>query len=127
MIFGTLAQLHSLTYYIFFSAIQHDRDKIRYTKALKKKREEEKRLKEMVIKEDIGSPQSIASDTYINTSTPSSSTMINILENDHHSYDPEAQVYIIIVRASLCKNKISERCKSCYRRFITVRVKSEVT
>nr|AAG15131.1 nuclear receptor NHR-40 [Caenorhabditis elegans] len=72
-------------------AIQHDRDKIRYTKALKKKREEEKRLKEMVIKEDIGSPQSIASDTYINTSTPSSSTMINILENDHHSYDPEAQ------------------------------------
>lgn len=74
-------------------AIQHDRDKIRYTKALKKKREEEKRLKEVVIKEDIGSPQSIASDTYINTSTPSSSTMVNCMveQEQHSSLDPEAQ------------------------------------
>ncbi|CAI2356687.1 unnamed protein product [Caenorhabditis sp. 36 PRJEB53466] len=71
-------------------AIQHDRDKIRYTKALKKKREEEKR-KEMIIKEDIGSPQSIASDLYINTSTPSSSTMVNVVDNDHNVIDPEMQ------------------------------------
>lgn len=82
----------SLRTRIIFSAIQHDRDKIRYTKALKKKREEEKRIKEMVVKEEIGSPQSIASDTYINTSTPSSSTMVNVVENEPPmAMDPEAQ------------------------------------
>lgn len=75
-------------------AIQHDRDKIRYTKALKKKKEEEKRLKEIIIKEEVGSPQSIASDTYINTSTPSSSTMVNMIDNDHPSFDPDAQIDI---------------------------------
>ncbi|CAI5455569.1 unnamed protein product [Caenorhabditis angaria] len=72
-------------------AIQHDRDKIRYTKALKKKRDEEKRIKETVIKEDIGSPQSITSDTYINTSTPSSSTMVTMMEPETSHFDSEAQ------------------------------------
>lgn len=46
---------------ILISAIQHDRDKIRYTKALKKKKEEEKRLREKAefqLKEEVASPQS---------------------------------------------------------------------
>lgn len=86
-------------------AIQHDRDKIRYTKALKKKREEEKRLQEVIIKEEIGSPQSIASDTYINTSTPSSSTMLHCMiePEPHHSLDPEAQNDVKVIIEGLMR------------------------
>lgn len=53
--------LMSSAFRVTFSAIQHDRDKIRYTKALKKKKEEERRLKEQAelsLKEEIGSPNS---------------------------------------------------------------------
>ncbi|CAP23237.2 Protein CBR-NHR-40 [Caenorhabditis briggsae] len=98
-------------------AIQHDRDKIRYTKALKKKREEEKRLKEVVIKEEIGSPQSIASDTYINTSTPSSSTMLHfMIEQDHHSsMDPETQNDVKAVIEDLLR--IESKVKSLRNSF----------
>ncbi|PIC16408.1 hypothetical protein B9Z55_023021 [Caenorhabditis nigoni] len=98
-------------------AIQHDRDKIRYTKALKKKREEEKRLKEVVIKEEIGSPQSIASDTYINTSTPSSSTMLHfMIEQDHHSsMDPESQNDVKAVIEDLLR--IESKVKSLRNSF----------
>ncbi|CAB3400486.1 unnamed protein product [Caenorhabditis bovis] len=59
-------------------------------KALKKKRDEEKRMKEVTIKEDIGSPQSVLSENYINTSTPSSSTMMNAVE-ETTMFDTEAQ------------------------------------
>ncbi|KJH41168.1 zinc finger, C4 type [Dictyocaulus viviparus] len=75
-------------------AIQHDRDKIRYTKALKKKKEEERRLKEQAdlpLKEEIGSPNSAGSDQYVNTSTPSSSTMMVIPELDNSAFDLESQ------------------------------------
>ncbi|KAK6033399.1 Ligand-binding domain of nuclear hormone receptor, partial [Ostertagia ostertagi] len=74
--------------------IQHDRDKIRYTKALKKKKEEERRLKEqseLSLKEEVGSPNSATSDQYINTSTPSSSTMMIIPELDNSAFDLESQ------------------------------------
>ncbi|EYC18334.1 hypothetical protein Y032_0028g1800 [Ancylostoma ceylanicum] len=75
-------------------AIQHDRDKIRYTKALKKKKEEERRLREQAelsLKEEIGSPNSAGSDQYVNTSTPSSSTMMVIPELDSSAFDLESQ------------------------------------
>ncbi|KAK6766963.1 hypothetical protein RB195_026308 [Necator americanus] len=75
-------------------AIQHDRDKIRYTKALKKKKEEERRLREqneLSLKEEIGSPNSAGSDPYVNTSTPSSSTMMVIPELDSSAFDHESQ------------------------------------
>uniref|UniRef100_A0A1I7XBD2 PIEZO domain-containing protein n=1 Tax=Heterorhabditis bacteriophora TaxID=37862 RepID=A0A1I7XBD2_HETBA len=77
-----------------FLAIQHDRDKIRYTKALKKKKEEERRLKEqaeITMKEEVGSPHSAGSDQYINTSTPSSSTMMIIPELDNSAFDSDSQ------------------------------------
>ncbi|KAJ1371528.1 Ligand-binding domain of nuclear hormone receptor [Parelaphostrongylus tenuis] len=91
-------------------AIQHDRDKIRYTKALKKKKEEERRVKEQTdlsLKEEwdgfgydeqmsyrsgrIGAKSSEKSDQYVNTSTPSSSTVLVISELDNSAFDLESQ------------------------------------
>ncbi|CAI4225591.1 unnamed protein product [Auanema sp. JU1783] len=70
------------------NAIQHDRDKIRYTKALKKKRDEEQKNRERdsQVKEEVCSPLSQMSDQYINTSTPSSS---NVQAADMEYYESD--------------------------------------
>ncbi|CAJ0934608.1 unnamed protein product, partial [Mesorhabditis belari] len=76
-------------------AIQNDRDKIRYTKQLRKQREaelerrrEETKLREGV-KAEPGSPGSNGSDNYHNTSTPSSSAQAN-LENELREFEQES-------------------------------------
>ncbi|CAD6185169.1 unnamed protein product [Caenorhabditis auriculariae] len=88
-------------------AIQHDRDKIRYTKALKKKREEERRIKEITLKEEVGSPGSTVSDNYINTSTPSSSTMVAVeFENAGFDADLQSDVKSLIENLLALEGKV---------------------
>ncbi|CAJ0584221.1 unnamed protein product, partial [Mesorhabditis spiculigera] len=72
-------------------AIQNDRDKIRYTKQLRKQREaelERRRQEAAMVKAEPDSPGSNASEIY-HTSTPSSSTQAN-LDNELREFEQEA-------------------------------------